>query len=75
MTTSFWKMIPPKSIDVSTIRLTANYLANSGLINLSTGTYGSIIGGGYKNIQVAEGSLGDIRPRENFLLTMQAITA
>ncbi|HIZ89146.1 MAG TPA: phage tail protein [Candidatus Mucispirillum faecigallinarum] len=75
LSTSFWKMIPPKSIDASTIQLKANYLANLIFSSLFINTYGSIIDGGYKNIVVSESFTDVVTPIHNFLLTMQAITA
>ena len=75
LSNALWKMIPPKSIDASTIRLTANYLADSGLFNLFTFTSGNIKYKGYKNIIVSEITTQFVAPRFNFLLTMQAITA
>lgn len=75
LSTTLWKMIPPKSIDVSTIQLKANYLENRKLAVLFTATYESIIDLEYKNIVVSESSTEVAAPKYNFLLTMQAITA
>ena len=72
----FWKMVPPKSIDNTTVKFTANALAednnneNRFYEEWSVLTYDNLAAGSYKNIVVVK---GDIKATK-FLLTMQAIT-
>ncbi len=72
---NMWKMVPPKSIDNATVKLTANALAsgnNDGSIYEELGviTYGDLAAGSYKNIIINKGDVNTTK----FLLTMQAIT-
>lgn len=76
LASNLWKMVPPKSIDNTTVKFTANALVednnseNSIYEEWSVLTYGNLAAGSYKNIMVVK---GDIKATK-FLLTMQAIT-
>lgn len=76
LASNLWKMVPPKSIDNTTVKFTANALVedNNSENNIyeewSVLTYGNLAAGSYKNIVVVK---GDIKATK-FLLTMQAIT-
>lgn len=76
LASNLWKMVPPKSIDNTTVKFTANALVednnseNSIYEEWSVLTYGNLAAGSYKNIVVVK---GDIKATK-FLLTMQAIT-
>ncbi len=77
LVSNLWKMVPPKSIDNTTVKFTANALAyddnNENNIHkeLPVMTYGNLATGSYKNIIVDKGGANGAT---KFLLTMQAIT-
>lgn len=75
LVSNLWKMVPPKSIDNTTVKFTANALAsgnNEGSVYGEWGvlTYGDLAAGSYKNIIINKGDMNAAK----FLLTMQAIT-
>ena len=77
LVSNLWKMVPPKSIDNTTVKFTANALAyddnneNNIYKELPVMTYGNLATGSYKNIIVDKGGANGAT---KFLLTMQAIT-
>lgn len=74
---NMWKMVPPKSIDNATVKLTANSLVSGGdgklmYLEWKVFTYGDLTTGAYRNIMISEDE--GTNSATEFLLTMQAIT-
>ncbi len=74
---NMWKMVPPKSIDNATVKLTANSLASGGdgkpiYLEWKVFTYGDLTTGAYKNIMISKDE--GTNSATEFLLTMQAMT-